>query len=284
VTQRMSVIAKMRMLGATISAVQYWIGWAWRIYRLASTAQDRVSITRFILLRGLSRYMKQGDTMIYLDGAKYCIGVRTREIDTLLELRNDRVYDRVREFIPSMGWVVFDIGANVGMFTVQQARRGAKVYAFEPNPDVYKRLVQTVVANGVTDTVQTFQYALGSTPGIGAFRVPLGMTTLGSVISTVSSDDNIVVRVDITSLDYILPPDITRIDLLKIDVEGAEVEVLQGAIRTLKIVQRLIIECHSPDLLKQVIAFLDKRDFYCETHMDTNTEAGVDLVYAVRIP
>lgn len=283
-TQQKYVATVMHILAVTLGAARFWSKWAWRIYRLARTTPDKASLTRFILLRGLSRYTKQSDTILDFDGARYCVGVRSGEVNTLVELYKDRVYDRVREFIPEEGWVVFDIGANVGMFAVRQARRGAKVFAFEPNPAVYQRLIRTVAASGVQDKVQTFEVALGFMPSVGAFQVPLGFTCGGSVVPNASSGDGVTITVDVTSLDHILESvSVTRIDLLKIDVEGAEVELLHGAANALTIVQRIIVECHSLDIREQVINFLKARGFYCETQIDTNEEAGVDVLYAARM-
>ena len=263
--------------------VRFWSHWAWRVYRLARTRQDKLSVARFIVLRGLSRYVKQQDTTVQLNGARYRIGIRTGEINTLLELYDDRAYDYIQDFVPDNGWIVFDVGANVGMFTVRQARRGAKVYAFEPNPGAYKRLIQTVAANNLTDAVQTFQCAIGSARSVGTLHAPLGFTVLGSIMPSTSAEEGTAAMVDIISLDDMLPSlHVTHIDLLKIDVEGAEVEVLRGATRTVQIVRRLILECHTPALLEQVTTVLHQSGFRCEIQMNINADPGVSMLYAIR--
>ena len=72
-------------------------------------------------------------------------------------------------------------GANSGVYTVQQARRGAHVYAFEPNPDCYRRLHKSVQLNGLDSRVSAADYALGATAAAAELIVPEGGTGLGSL-------------------------------------------------------------------------------------------------------
>ena len=86
-------------------------------------------------------------------GAKYVVGVRTSEAYVFQEIYKYHQYERHPDFVPQRGWTVFDVGANIGVFTVQQAAKGANVYSFEPNPDAYRRLSRNVSANELADRV-----------------------------------------------------------------------------------------------------------------------------------
>lgn len=78
------------------------------------------------------------------------------------------------EHCVSDGEVVWDIGANVGAYSLWCAKRfpAAQVYAFEPNALTYPILVRHLIANGVADRVHALPIALGPGPaGLAPFRL-----------------------------------------------------------------------------------------------------------------
>jgi FkbM family methyltransferase len=129
------------------------------------------------------------------------------------------------------GGVFVDVGANVGNFSLLAARRvGASglVAAFEPNPETYARLLDHIAINHANGLV-SFHAAVGAAPG----SVDL-VCTENSGLSHLGSgrvNERAARRVAQTTLDDSLPPLLRgrSIDLMKIDVEGAELGVLQGA-------------------------------------------------------
>lgn len=140
------------------------------------------------------------------------------------------------------GHVFFDIGANAGYFTVLAALRvGAegRVFAFEPNPDVRRQLQRHVDINGIAgqvtiaaealadrneDDVRFFVSCWPENDGISSL-IPSAETVL---LGGLSSDRTIPVRVRTLDTWLDTAPRIASIDLMKIDVEGAELQVLQG--------------------------------------------------------
>jgi FkbM family methyltransferase len=256
---------------ATIEKARCVLESAVPLYQLAENLLERVSITLFIvrlffarLVRDnfLGRLFRQEDAMIRLNGVKYILGINTMEHGTVDEVCCHRAYDEVADFVAKFGWTVFDIGANIGAFSIQQARRGAHVYAFEPNPSCYRRLSRTVVANNLTNKVSTFNYAIGSGSGLGMVIVNGMLTNMGSVVPILGAAPINFPVIAITSLDFFVPPlEIECIDMVKIDVEGYELEVLKGASSTLRIVKRVVLEYHSLDLLQEVSTFLHAHGF-----------------------
>src|SRR5438874_10929686 len=99
------------------------------LYQLATNLSERVSITLYILRFFLARLFKgrfqQEDAAIRLKGTTYVLGLRSVEFGPLAEVYLSRTYEQHHDFIPDAGWTVFDIGANIGAFAIQQARRGA---------------------------------------------------------------------------------------------------------------------------------------------------------------
>ena len=125
-----------------------------------------------------------------------------------------------------------DIGANKGVFSYLLSKLSSRVHAFEPNPKMYDILKQIRINN-----ILTYQVALSSKPGFASLLVPMNEKTKkfsneGASLSKVKvSGANKSVRVEIKTLDSYL---FDNIGFIKIDVEGYEMEVLKGAVETLK--------------------------------------------------
>jgi FkbM family methyltransferase len=251
-----------------------------------------MSIAKLVVLLYLARLFSthEWETTIVVHGARYVVGVRTSEIFVFHEIYDFCQYSRHAEFVPRSGWTVFDVGANIGIFTVLQATHGATIFSFEPNPESYRRLLRNVTLNNLRN-VQLFPTALGDKQGIGSLHVTMGGTTGGVVVPVNDRAVTSGVAVPITTLDEVVStlPGLS-IDLLKIDAEGSEVAVLLGGERTLDHVQRIIVEYHSRDLLKQVREILDRKgfeqemivDYYAEDKAIGKDEVGI--LYARRSP
>jgi FkbM family methyltransferase len=139
------------------------------------------------------------------------------------------------------GGVFVDVGANAGYFTVLAALRvGARgrVFAFEPNPDVRTQLQHHVDINGIADRVTTSDVALSDRNEdeaqffVSCWPENSGISSLTPSAETMSrgglrTDMTIPVRVR-TFDAWSESVTISRIDLMKIDVEGAEAQVLSG--------------------------------------------------------
>ena len=126
------------------------------------------------------------------------------------------------------GSVVLDIGAHLGHFSIVAARRGAQVVAFEPNPRTLPYLRRNLEANGVADRVRVVERAVGTTAGTATlYTSPAGDQS--SLHEHADADG--AVAVEVTAVDSETTG--MRVDVIKMDVEGAEVSVLEGMARTL---------------------------------------------------
>ncbi len=130
---------------------------------------------------------------------------------------------KVKEFLMprfKAGQTFVDVGANVGGYSLRAAAFDMKVYAFEPNPDNLTLLRRNIEINKLP--VEVLPYALGSK----AAKARLAPN--GGVSRIVEKEG---VEVDMRTLDSF---DLPAADLLKIDVEGFELEVIRGAEKTLE--------------------------------------------------
>lgn len=140
-----------------------------------------------------------------------------------------RIYD-VQGFLPEKDHVVLDVGANYGDSSIWWAKKfGAKVIAFEPIPEIFFELEKNIRLNSVD--VTAYNVAIGQGEEI------YGKQSRG-MLSTGSEKKIKTKKLDSYHFD--------RVDLLKIDVEGFEYEVLNGAKETIKKFKpKIIIETHS---------------------------------------
>jgi len=123
-----------------------------------------------------------------------------------------------------------DVGSNVGSYTILAcAAIGARGYAFEPVPGTYKRLIENIRINHLEDRVKCMNVGVGREQGNIYFTSD--MDTSNHVLAT--GERNVTaIGVDVTSLDAVLGSETPAI--MKIDVEGFETPVLEGALATLK--------------------------------------------------
>jgi FkbM family methyltransferase len=131
--------------------------------------------------------------------------------------------------------VFLDIGANSGSYSLIAAGlKNATSYAFEPSTNSFNKLVDAIKINNLDQTIMPVKYAVGNP------RPDLTHITLTKDLDTCNYIPDLdftgeVERVEITSIDkFCANKNICKIDLIKIDTEGHELQVLVGAINCLK--------------------------------------------------
>jgi FkbM family methyltransferase len=141
------------------------------------------------------------------------------------------------------GDFVLDIGANLGYDTSVMAHRvgpTGKVLAFEPHPQVFAQLSRNVRNLAHANRVDLHQAAVTDSEGHGFLDQTSGFDANAGV-STLA-DAGIPVR--LTTVDAVAPPG--AVGLLKVDVEGHELEALHGALATLSATTNILFEEHEP--------------------------------------
>ncbi len=135
---------------------------------------------------------------------------------------------------------VIDCGANVGQFAVATAKiLGCKLYSIEPLPESFQALRRNLKR---FRNVETFQCALGERSGEIDFNV-YPYTQACSVLSARDEAPSSVIRVPIRRLDEVLSnKPLPRPLLLKLDVQGYEIQVLRGATGILDRVDYILAE------------------------------------------
>jgi FkbM family methyltransferase len=138
------------------------------------------------------------------------------------------------------GDTVLDVGANIGTFALAMAQWGCRVVAVEAASDTVERLRRHVESNGLLDRVQIVQSALGAKKGSITLRC--GSTPSDSGLRTVTGEGRALEEVEMETGDALLARLGIVPTLIKVDVEGGELSVLQGLVKSLGQVSALVIE------------------------------------------
>jgi FkbM family methyltransferase len=174
------------------------------------------------------------------------------------------------------GRVAFDVGANVGFFTLLASRlvgSSGSVVAFEPMPSNVAALRRHVELNQVRN-VTIFEAAISDHPGTARFS-PSGNPSMGRLAESGN------LEVETVSLDGLIGGGVVpEPDLLKIDVEGAEMQVLQGGLRCLREKRpAVVLSAHGWRLFEECRELLEGLDYVLDVAKD-GSEDGDYLVIA----
>jgi FkbM family methyltransferase len=152
--------------------------------------------------------------------------------------------------------VFFDVGANAGVFSLLASRvaPSARIFAFEPAAKTFGLLSRNLQLNSARN-VTPLRLALGNYSGDAALHLNVpgqdGLNTLG-VPSHPDSEPAGQETVPITTLDaFLRSASLARVDLMKVDAEGAELLIFQGA-------KNLLARPAAPAILYEAFSFLTR--------------------------
>jgi FkbM family methyltransferase len=198
----------------------------------------------------------------------------------VMTIRED---DIIEHFTPKEGDVVIDIGAHIGRYTIIASRRvgtNGKVVAIEAHPNNVEILNRNIKLNQLTNVIPLNYTAYSKETKLKLYLLgeELGNTGLNTIKSNRSRTEDKFVEVNAYTLDYLLQLNQIRedqVNWIKIDVEGAEFEVLKGATNVLSKSKdiSLLIEVHAPDNYRPILEFLTSYNFKIE--FEKSHEGGI---------
>jgi len=173
------------------------------------------------------------------------------------------IYDWL--FRPGPTWVIIDVGAHAGVFTVKSARSAnrGRVVALEPHAGNFRYLQENLRLNGIAN-VTALKLAAYSEPGRLHLYLNPEHSDCHSITERQANHDRFKkVPIIATTLDELKQKlGLDHIDLIKIDVEGAEIQVLQGATNTLDVCSRVCVAAyHAEDQAIAIAGYLTERGF-----------------------
>lgn len=173
---------------------------------------------------------------------------------------NNGIYNRLMESLfdeSDTNSVAIDVGANAGYWTLPMARRFLRVLSFEPDSEMFQKLSQNLKQNPeLSEKVDTFSNACSSESGQISLNIrraidddSLENSGLSSIVIANRSTSHVIVKA--VTLSDVRSEFIEKIGFVKIDVEGAESLVLEGA--------RRVIEMDKPIFFWEAALSLDRK-------------------------
>ena len=241
------------------------------------------------------KFLKIGDPLmleIYVPKHNYNIYCPLNKEDFIVMTRHED--DIIERFLPKQGDIVVDIGAHMGRYTIISSKRvgaNGKVVAIEADPSNFEMLNSNIKLNQLTN-VTPLNYAVYSKETKIKLYLPdeeSGYTMHHSIMSNYvftkykDKTGDKFVEVSANTLDYLLQlKGITDVNWVKIDVEGAEFEVLKGAHNVLSNSKdiSLLIEVHGKDTYEPIIESL--RSYNFKIDFEKTYENGEKHIIALK--
>ncbi|HEX8378300.1 MAG TPA: FkbM family methyltransferase [Pedobacter sp.] len=213
---------------------------------------------------------------IKLDLSKNDIGHQSIIFNGFYELGLTKTIIRLGK----IGGLLVDVGANYGYFSCLWASQNSinKVLAFEASPANIQPLINNVNKNGLSKAITIISNAVGKEYGKLNFDLADGTQQTGwGGFSFENNSTTIEVEAD-TLDNYAVKHNVSKIDVLKIDTEGADTWVLYGAERLLKEkkIDNIFFEHNSTKMIDLNIGesesqtFLENLDYIVEQHSPTD--------------
>ena len=179
----------------------------------------------------------------------------------MIHIRQKLLHTFISNFVKP-GSAVIDLGANTGEFSDYIVRKfKADVYAIEPVPELFNRIL-------TTPHLKKFQYCISNQNKLR--RLQLSNSQCATLYDNVSESEKVISAEGITLRTFLESNNIDSIALLKVDIEGAEVEMFEGLDKeTLAKIDQITVEFHDflwPELkfrVENIKRRLSEDGFYC---------------------
>lgn len=183
--------------------------------------------------------------------------------------------------MPNPGDTVLDYGAYTGDNSVEFAQdvgKNGKVYAFEPSPRTYKELQDNIAVFGMSDIIMPVMAGVSRVSGWQSFE-----TGDNPVASHLSCNGDI--SVECKSIDdFVVEAQIKKVDFIKMDIEGAELDALLGGKHTIEVYNPQMAICiyHQPEHLFSVPLLINSMNQKYSLFVKHRSESFTDTVCFAR--
>jgi len=178
---------------------------------------------------------------------------KVKGISYVFNLSETRRLNLTKKIIPTDG-ICFDVGANIGIYTILFSKFSKSVYSFEPSPGNLRFLYKMLEINKIKNA-QVIRSAVADFIGVCSFKE-------SNSCATGKLDEKGNLKVKVTTLDEFSAKSNIQPDLIKIDVEGAELSVLKGAKNCILNKHPIIVmETHGHEIKKGCLEYLLKMNY-----------------------
>jgi len=196
-------------------------------------------------------------------------GTSSSSLMTYLEIFKEKVHMKKAGFSGKGNKVVIDVGGNEGYYVLKMKENNPnlKIITLEPVPSTFKLLKKNIESNKLKNVI-LINKALTKKKGKLIFEI---IPEVSAVCATnikmqkrpwldTKRIKKIIVK-STTLIDLCKKLKIDKIDILKLDVEGSELEILKNSKPILNNIKKIVIEWHSEKLKRDCIKFLKKNGF-----------------------
>lgn len=188
----------------------------------------------------------------------------------------------VRELLRRNSATYLDVGANLGLMTLNVLAEvpDVKVVAFEPGPHQAQLLRKNIAANQLEGRVSVVQWALGNKPGTAQFVIHHDRHSSGDgFIDTGRAGRTVTIDVPVGTLDgWWVDAGRPGVDAIKIDTEGAELWVLQGAHDLLEKCRPVVVfELHPKNIRVYPYKAEDILEYFSRLGYEVQSLSGVRI-------
>jgi FkbM family methyltransferase len=255
---------------------------------------------RFYVKRGLDfgvfwyktfKFLKPGNsTLLKFKVPKYDYEFYCRINKDDFKIMTIHEDDIITRFTPKEGDIVIDIGAHIGLYTIISSKRvGAqgKVVAIEADPENFEMLNSNIKLNQLTNVIPLNYAVFSKETKIKLYlpEVESGFTKYKTIMPNWINTQEKFVEVNANTLDYLLQLNQIRqeeVNWIKIDVEGAEFEVLKGATNVLSKSKdiAILMELHGPPHIyrPKVEEFVDLYKFKIEFEKSYEENGSMHII------
>ena len=205
--------------------------------------RDDLFANRYITNVSFLKKIRKSPVLVKnMDGLFWC---RTNDTDTLMIADSHEDFLRER-YVVKKGDVVIDIGAHVGKYAIRAGKlvgMEGKVYAIEIEPKTYELLLKNIRLNKFEDIIIPLKIGISDKIGETTFFISEGR----SEINSLQDEWGKKIDVNTTTIDEIVTKEkLEKIDLIQMDIQGAEYEAILGAKDSINkgIIKKFIIETH----------------------------------------
>ena len=160
--------------------------------------------------------------------------------------------------------IIIDAGANIGLFSLLAAKKGAKkIFAFEPSAYTYSILSSNIMINNYEKIITPVNLGIYSKRCTMDFIQTTGNIGSSRIVDIYNNIPGERCKINLVSLDeWVEENKVERVDFIKADIEGAERDLIEGARKTIKRFHPKLALCtyHLPDdpeILTKMILDID---------------------------
>lgn len=208
---------------------------------------------------------------------------RLRDLESLVDVFGTRDYTLLESFAPKEGDHVIDAGAGVGEYTILASKmvgKNGKIIAIEASEEPFRYLRRNAKSSPYKNILAVRCAVSDKNGKIELFR-PARTSFVDSIVKSWTGPTVRYLVKSVTVDELVRKLKIKKLDLVKLDIEGAELLALHGAKRTLsKLRPKVIIETHGEGIHGKVMGFLKKSGYKIDFEKIKFTQPFLALVYA----